>query len=197
MFFSEKKITDPRFYEINLNKRRINYELKTSRRSRCLRLTIHPGGQLIVTIPFFTNPKKIEDLLRKKSDWILKNILRLEKNKIASLPHASRKDYQAKKEVARKLVFEKIYHFNRHYKLNFNKVSIRNQKTRWGSCSKSGNLNFNYRIVYLPEKLADYLVIHELCHLKEHNHGSKFWELVASALPENRILRKELRRYVS
>ena len=75
-------------------------------------------------------------------------------------------------------------------------MSIRKQKSRWGSASKrSGNLNFNYRIAFLPPALADLLVVHELCHLIEANHSKRFWAQVSRAIPEYQALRRELRRY--
>ena len=97
------------------------------------------------------------------------------------------------KEEARALVMEKLMVFGKIYNLFPNRIAIRNTKSRWGSCSKRGNLNFNYRIVFLPPALADYLVVHELCHLGEFNHSPKFWNLVAVAVPDYKKLRKELR----
>ncbi len=85
---------------------------------------------------------------------------------------------------------------NAHYALSFNKVAIRNQRTRWGSCSKKGNLNFHYRITELPESLADYLIVHELCHLAELNHSKKFWALVGETIPDHKVRRKALARHV-
>ncbi|MDE1924740.1 MAG: M48 family metallopeptidase [Patescibacteria group bacterium] len=73
------------------------------------------------------------------------------------------------------------------------KIFIKNLKTRWGSASKNGNLNFHYKILFLPPHLASYLVVHEVCHLKEFNHSKEFWALVASELPDYKKLRKELR----
>ncbi|MCU0660293.1 MAG: M48 family metallopeptidase [Candidatus Pacebacteria bacterium] len=84
--------------------------------------------------------------------------------------------------------------FNKVYKFKFNKVSIKNQKTRWGSCSKRGNLNFNYKIALLPEKLAEYVVVHELCHLGQFNHSQKFWNLVAKTMPDYLDIKEELKR---
>ncbi len=74
------------------------------------------------------------------------------------------------------------------------KIGVRNQKGRWGSCSRNGSLNFNFRVVYLPPPLVDYIVVHELCHLGELNHSKKFWSLVSQAVPDYRLMRKKLRK---
>ncbi len=77
----------------------------------------------------------------------------------------------------------------------YKKVTIKNTKSRWGSCSSKGNLNFHYKILFLPTVLAKYLIIHELCHLKEMNHSKNFWELVASLCPDYQKLRKDLQSF--
>lgn len=106
----------------------------------------------------------------------------------------SKKQYALHKEAARILAHERIAHFNQFYQVPMGKVAIRNQKTRWGSCSKKGNLNFNYKIALLPRHLADYIVVHELCHIKEFNHSSRFWDLVRQTVPNPESCRAELRR---
>lgn len=106
----------------------------------------------------------------------------------------SKVDFLKNKEKAREIILERLKHFTSFYNLSHGRVSIRNQKTRWGSCSRQGNLNFNYRLVHLREELLDYVIVHELCHLKEFNHGSNFWDLVAQALPEHQSLRRELKK---
>ncbi len=74
---------------------------------------------------------------------------------------------------------------------------IKNHKTRWGSCSELGNLNFNYKLIFLPDAIVDYIVVHEICHLIEFNHSQDFWRLVARTIPNFRELRHELRsRYL-
>ena len=107
----------------------------------------------------------------------------------------SRRAYERYKDTARLLVEERIARFNPLYHLSYNALRIKNQKTRWASCSKKGNLNFSFRIVFLPPELADYLVVHELCHLRELNHSPAFWSLVAVAFPHYRDLCRALRMW--
>ncbi len=104
------------------------------------------------------------------------------------------KKYLENKEKAREVVLSRLEHFNKHYNFDYKKVSIRNQGGRWGSCSSKGNLNFNYRIVLLPTHLADYIVVHELCHMGQLNHSQKFWNLVSETLPDYEKLQSDLRK---
>lgn len=105
-----------------------------------------------------------------------------------------RREYVKHREVARMRIIERLSYWSGVLTLPYNRVAIRNQGTRWGSCSTKGNLNFNYRIAFLPEPLMDYVIIHELCHLAHFNHSRAFWSLVGSYLPEYRALRAELRK---
>ena len=107
---------------------------------------------------------------------------------------ASKKQYTEHKSAALALVTARLAHFNQVYGLTWKSVSIRNQKTRWGSCSRRGALHFNYRLVLLPPHLADYVIVHELCHLKEFNHSKKFWQEVERTLPDWRAARRELKK---
>jgi predicted metal-dependent hydrolase len=103
------------------------------------------------------------------------------------------KHYVKHKETARNFVLEKLQIYNEFYQYTFRRVSIRNTKSRWGSCSEHGNLNFSYKLLFLPEHLADYIIVHELCHLKELNHSPKFWNLVSKTFPDYREKRKVLK----
>ena len=102
--------------------------------------------------------------------------------------------YKKMKESALVLAEERIAEFNKFYNFEFGKIRVKNQKSRWGSCSKKGNLNFNYRIALLPKDVADYIIVHELCHLGELNHSKNFWNLVAKTIPNHKEIRKKLRR---
>jgi len=103
-------------------------------------------------------------------------------------------EYLKYKKETLHMAEEKLLYFNQFYNLKWNKIFIKNQKTRWGSCSKQGNINFNYRIIFLPQKMADYIIVHELCHLQEFNHSADFWNLVAKVIPDYKEIRQELRK---
>src|SRR5262249_14202616 len=105
---------------------------------------------------------------------------RVRRRKISVKSQAAHAEHKAR---AKELVTARLAYFNTSYNFKYNKITIRNQVSRWGSCSRKGNLSFNYRIVLLPPEMADYIVVHELCHLGEFNHGPKFWELVERTVP--------------
>ncbi|MDO8530527.1 MAG: M48 family metallopeptidase [bacterium] len=96
----------------------------------------------------------------------------------------TRVNYLKYKEAARELVKRRLEYYNRLYQFKIGRVSIKNHKSRWGSCSKKGNLNFNYKLALLPPEMADYVIVHELCHLGEFNHSKNFWKLVAMSIPD-------------
>ncbi len=110
------------------------------------------------------------------------------------LRQRNRKHYARHKEAARAWVAARLMYYNAHYQLPVRKVFIKNTKSRWGSCSSRGNLNFSYKLLFLPPAVADYIVVHELCHLAHFNHGPAFWALVAQACPRHRALRAQLRK---
>ncbi len=110
------------------------------------------------------------------------------------LMRRNRIQYLKLRESARTLVKARLSHYNDHYQVPLRKIFIKNHKSRWGSCSEKGNLNFNYKIVLLPPELADYIIVHELCHLKEFNHSPKFWAQMAETLPNHKALRQQLRK---
>ncbi len=78
---------------------------------------------------------------------------------------------------------------------HYTSITVRDQKTRWGSCSSRGTLSFNYRLIFAPPRILDYVVVHELCHLTHMNHSKDFWNMVASVMPEYKTHRKWLREH--
>lgn len=130
------------------------------------------------------------------SPWIFRRVRRVRRRSIGHrlFVRNSKIEYELKKEQTRALVIQKIIDFNSFYHFNFGRITIRNQRSRWGSCSKKGNMNFNYRLALIPEILVDYVIVHEMCHLGEFNHSKDFWNLVAQTIPNHAELRKQLHK---
>jgi predicted metal-dependent hydrolase len=178
---------------------KIKYTIQKSARAKHLRLEVYQKGEIKLVVPESVSKERAFVFLKSKYDWLRKKLAYFKTLKggrcrrYRRRPLRGRKDYLKHKERARKLVLERLEYFNTQYNFKYNRVSIKNHKRRWGSCSKAGNLNFNYRIVLLPERLSDYIIVHELCHLKELNHKPEFWRLVERACPSYKQLRSELK----
>lgn len=151
-------------------------------------------GGVVVTLPQNAPANAIDRFLKEKMDWVLGKIAFFKQVKNPLFPKLGRKDYFKHKNQALELATNRVIFFNNIYKFNFNKISIRNQKTRWGSCSTRGNLNFNYKILFLSEKARDYIVVHEICHLKQFNHSKNFWSLVGVGMPDYIEVKKDLKK---
>jgi predicted metal-dependent hydrolase len=174
----------------------VEYEIRRHRRAKRMKLAVYNDGRVVLTLPWLARIKSAERFLEEKSQWVLDKLKELgAKNHRPFSASGTRKDYLLYKEQAREFVTRRLEHFNQFYGLKYNRVAVRNQKTCWGSCSEKKNLNFNYRIVQLPEEIADYVIVHELCHLKELNHSKQFWDLVAEQIPNYKKLREELHKY--
>jgi predicted metal-dependent hydrolase len=160
------------------------YTLRKSLRARRLRVSVSAGGALAVSAPVWVSGRLIERFLTEHATWIERAIERFRRIGIPPLSRGGKREYARYKEAARTLATERLAHFNQSYGFRYHRISIRNQKTRWGSCSKQGNLSFNYRIALLPPGLADYVILHELCHLGAFDHSVRFWSLIARMMPD-------------
>ena len=158
-------------------------------------ITINARSGASATVPWWISKKKAISFVKQNKQWILDKLAKAREMKAESLLQlGDHDDYLLHKENARKFVLQKLEYYNQFYDFPFQRVAIRDHRTRWGSCSGKRNLNFNYRIIHLPIEHADYLIVHELCHLKQMNHSSHFWELVSRAIPEYRKISRELRK---
>ncbi|MCG2694785.1 M48 family metallopeptidase [Candidatus Parcubacteria bacterium] len=171
----------------------VSYSIKKSERARRMRLAVYCDGRVVITMPRGMIESTVEKFLIEKADWLLNKINLFSQAKDFSVPKLSKGDYYKNKEKAFLLISERAEYFNKIYDFKYNKIFVKNQKTRWGSCSRRCNLNFNYKILFLPDDLRDYIIVHELCHLKEFNHSRKFWDLVAQIFPNFREIRKKLK----
>ena len=169
------------------------YTTKVSTRARRLRLTVHAGARVVLTIPRGVPREIAARFAETKAQWIADKIAHFQKLPERLLPLANKRDYAQYKDRALALARERLLFFAAAYGLSFRSVTIRNQKTRWGSCSKKGNMSFSYRVALLPPRYADYIIVHELCHLKEMNHSRRFWDLVARTVPDHRDIRRRLK----
>ena len=167
------------------------YEITVSSRARTVRVCVHPGGTVCVTVPKRASQTTIDQFLAKYSDWI--NRAR-EKAHDAIVITAEKGKIALYKKRAQRIVNNRIAHFSARYGVHHGSVTVRAQKSRWGSCSRKGNLSINYKVALLPAALQDYIIVHEVCHLAQFDHSSAFWDLVAREIPNHRALRRALRR---
>jgi predicted metal-dependent hydrolase len=179
---------------IELEGRKIEVTHKVSKRAKRVRLAIYPGGEMVLTTPHRLPDFFVQKFLRSKAKWIVQKWEHARK-----LPKPvkadTREEYLQHKAAALKFVKDRLEHFNRHYNFKYNKVTIKNHKSLWGSCSRRGNLNFNYKLALIPQEQADYVIVHELCHLRVFNHSQAFWDLVGQAVPNHRQIRAALRKH--
>lgn len=171
-----------------------DYTLRKSLRARRLRISVSPGGALAVSAPLWVSGRFIKRFLVEHAEWIRSAVDRFQRISRHPMARGGKREYAAYKEAARALATERLEHFNQTYGFRYGAITIRNQKTRWGSCSRSGNLSFNYRIALLPPELADYVIVHELCHLGAFDHSPRFWSLLARTMPDFALRRRTLRR---
>ncbi len=169
-------------------------EIRRKRGLRGLRLSVHAGGRIVVSAPLSSPRSRIKEFVESQAEWIKSAGGRLKTQNRGLLHQGGRKDFLEKRHRAMALACELISRLDPYREFKVAGISIRNQSSRWGSCSRAGRLNFNYRIIYLPARLREYLVMHELCHLKEFNHSRRFWAFVAAKLPDYAQRRKEFKR---
>jgi predicted metal-dependent hydrolase len=101
--------------------------------------------------------------------------------------------YRTHKEAARTLITARLAYYNQFYNLTYHRVAIKDQRRCWGSCSSNGNLNFSYKLLFLPACLRDYVILHELCHLRVLNHSVDFWNTMAPVMPDYKERARALR----
>ena len=160
---------------------------------KTLAIQINPDLSVTVRAPMYAPQSDIERILREKEGWIQKHIEKIREQE------AKRKETQGEfveseyltNEEIKKLADKALQHipkrvsyYAKQIDVTYGKITIRNQKTRWGSCSSEKNLNFNWKLILAPPEVLDYVVVHELCHLKEMNHSKAFWDEVGKVMPE-------------
>lgn len=169
----------------------ITYQWVRSRR-KTIAIQIDREGQVIVRTPYGITKRQVEEFLDEKKDWLLQTRQRVEKRKTEQIP-ISEEVRREGIERAKRIFPERTAYFAKRMGVDYGRITIREQKTRWGSCSSKGNLNFNWKLVLLDPKLLDYVVVHELAHRREMNHSVAFWKVVEVELPDYRERRRRLK----
>lgn len=154
--------------------------IKSKRKS--VDIEVKPDLTVLVKAPLFLSDDTIKKLVVKKTDWIEKRIKQIKEN--PSLPLFSKKEIETLREKTRALVTPKAEYYAKILGVIYNKLSVKKQHSVWGSCSAKKNINFNLLLCLCPEEVVNYIVVHELCHLKQLNHSRFFWAEVAALLPD-------------
>lgn len=153
---------------------------------KTISLEITPDAKVKMRVPYRTSDREIRRFLEEKSGWITRHLYAARK-RLADRPEIKPFTEQEKErlyDLAGKDLKERVRRWSAVVGVDYGRITIRMQKTRWGSCSAKGNLNFNALLMLAPERVRDYVVIHELCHRKEMNHSSRFWREVARVMPD-------------
>ena len=174
----------------------LEYEVARSDR-KSISIQINREGHILVRAPKFMSDYDIDAFVDSKSDWIEKNLEELQRE-IDSLSEENlltEKDIEKLRGLAESIIPMKVAYYARLLDVTYGKISIRMQKTRWGSCSPEGNLNFNCLLMMAPPEVLDYVVVHELCHRIEMNHSARFWAQVEKVMPQYRVPKKWLKEH--
>lgn len=172
---------------LNVGERTVGVTLLKHHWSRKLTLTVTASGEVRLSMPPRTPWLTAEKFLARSAKWIHQNL--------PSVDSVRRGPTAAQKRQARQLIAAKLAQWQPDFAKPAASVRIANQSTRWGSASSRGTLSFNWRLLELPEELVDYVVVHELAHLIEANHGAHFWGIVEDVMPDYRERRKQLKNY--
>jgi hypothetical protein len=166
-------------------------------RARRYVIRVTDDNTVRVTIPRWGSKRDARAFVEQERSWILKQQKRLEG--IVSCgpagPEAHDPRDTALREHAKQELPVRLLELAARHGLQVRKISVRNQKWRWGSCSPRGHICLNWRLIRMPEAVRDYVLIHELMHLKRMDHSPRFWALVAQACPDYLELRRSLRGY--
>ena len=182
------------------NSDKFKYSVVRSRR-KSICIEIDRDLNIKVRAPLRMTDSQIQSFVDSRQNWIRSHLeimqkrisnMSDEKNPSTALTDA---DIKALSEQARIYMPSRVEHFAQIIDVTYGRITIRHQKTRWGSCSSRGTLSFNYRLIYGPAGPLDYVVVHELCHLTHMNHSKDFWNMVEHIMPDYRIYKQWLREH--
>ena len=170
----------------------MNYELIRSNR-KTIALQIKGDGRIIVRAPLRMAARDIQRFVDSKAAWIEKHLAIIQQRQQPVGSAFTLEQMQQLADAAKSDLPRRVARFAALVGVTYGRITIRAQKSRWGSCSGKGNLNFNCLLMLCPEEVRDYVVVHELCHRKELNHSPRFWAEVEKVLPGYKVQRKWLK----
>ena len=165
--------------------------IRSGRKTTAIQITA--DGQVVVRCPHRVTDRQVARLLDSRRDWLEQHLARV--RAAAPLPPFSAEELKALGQQARRDIPPRVERFARQLDVDYGRITLRCQRTRWGSCSGKGNLNFNCLLMLVPEEVRDYVVVHELCHRKQLNHSPAFWAEVERVMPEWRTHRRWLKEH--
>lgn len=172
----------------------INIQIIRSDR-RTLSMEITRSGQVVIRAPKQMTEAEIQKFVQEKSGWLKKHLQKRETEQEALKETGRFTDEEIGKMIrlAKQVIPDKVAYYARLMGVTYGRISIRRQRSRWGSCSREGNLNFNCLLMMAPAEVLDYVVVHELSHRLEMNHSPRFWAHVGDVLPDYRKAKKWLK----
>lgn len=170
----------------------MEYELIRSRR-RTISIQVKADGRVVVRAPYLAPGRSIEAFVEEKASWIEEHVLAAKENAKNDKPSISPEEKKQYIKKAHILIPQRVDYYAQLVGVGYNRIAIKDTRTRWGSCSGDGNLNFSYKLILMPMEILDYVVVHELCHRIYMNHSKEFWSEVERVIPDYKERRKWLK----
>jgi predicted metal-dependent hydrolase len=156
-------------------------------------IRVRPDGSVRVTVPRWGSRRHAELFAEQQRPWIERQRARVRESAAQRVTYTPEAVQELRRRATRELP-GRLRQLAAHYGLHVSRISVRNQRSRWGSCSPSGHICLNWRLVLMPDAVRDYVLIHELMHLRRLDHSRHFWRLVAHACPDYEVARQWLRQ---
>ena len=166
--------------------------IRSSRKTLSIQLK---NGEIIARAPLRMKDKDIYNFIESKKTWIEKNLAKIEEREkaISDVEPFAEEEIKALAEKAKVIISDRVQYYAPKIGVTYNRITIRCQRTRWGSCSSKGNLNFNCLLALFPIEIIDSVVVHELCHRKHMNHSPQFYAEIEKVFPEYKRCNKWLK----